>query len=181
MTTASEKHKLSKTPSWIMVGFALGVLTMLGLQTEEKKETAPSEPKPAVETAPVAAEHNVSALENKPSLVAVEAVFANYRELAFWDHDMTEVALWNSSSNTFADHFEVLRTSAGVLYFRSIPAFTRLPLDNYGPPNCPLRFTETAAMRAERQTRAANPLPPPSLEPLQFPALPPPEPRPERP
>ncbi|HEY0947694.1 MAG TPA: hypothetical protein VGD81_20595 [Opitutaceae bacterium] len=184
MSTAAAKRKLSKTPSWIMVGFVLGVLTILGFQADKDEQPAPSPGETAPSSAapaPTAPLRNVTALDNRPSLAAIEAVFARFRDLAFWENDLTEVALWNSATNEFSDHYEVTRNAAGAFFFRSIPRFTRLPLENYGPPNCPLRFTETETMREDRLTRAANLQKAPEPEPLNFPTPAPPETGPRRP
>src|SRR5690606_24948517 len=100
--------------------------------------------------------------------------FEQYRQYAFWEDDRTEIAIWNSRTLDFTDFFEVLRTDTGT-YYRSISMLTRLPLVNYGPPDSPVRFTETAAQRAarekERDTDLPRPTPP---RPVELPRIQPP-------
>lgn len=127
--------KLSKTPSWIMLGFALGALFVIALPplTEDKPRPEPPKPveQPKAEPAP-------------PQLTTIEAVFDDprWREYVHWWNDTTEVALWNNGTREFSDYYEVRRID-GVYYFRSLPSLSR-PLVNLKPPpptDCPLRFT----------------------------------------
>lgn len=161
MSAAERKEKLSQTPSWIMVGFVLGVLAVLGFQHEVDRAGAapfapttngvPSTPEP--EPAPV---ENVTALTDRPSLAVIEAVFEEWGGYARWAEDRTEVALWNSTTGGFTDYFEVARAADG-LFFRSIAALTR-PLTEANPPSeAPLRFTEPPG---EREARRAGRLTP---------------------
>lgn len=136
--------KPSQTPSWAMVGFVLGALFVLALPHREPElPAAPVMParalaEPPARRAPIA----------PPRVSTIEAVFDTYGHYAVWDHDMTEVALWNSESESYADCFEVLRTPEGF-FFRSIPQLTRPVLTHGVKADFPLRFTETADQRAE--------------------------------
>lgn len=131
--------KLSKTPSWVMLGFLLGVVFVLLLP---RKPAPPS----AVPPAPPAA------VKSSPPSVAralfFEAVFAEWSRYAAWENDVTEVAFWNAETRSFSDRFEVIR-SGDRFYFRSVAVFTRPVLTHGVPENSPLQFTETPAMREE--------------------------------
>jgi hypothetical protein len=131
--------KPSPTLSWAMLGFAIGVLFILTLPRRPAETAAPAplpQPRPAVQ------------ILVPPRITTIEAVFSEWGHYAVWDDDLTEVALWNSQTNSFADCFEVLR-SGGNVFFRSIPHLTRPLLTHGVPPNSPLAFTETAEQRAE--------------------------------
>ncbi len=193
--------KLSKTPSWIMLGFLLGAafvlaLPPLGKKTPPATVTARLEPEPA--PAPAKAE--------PPPFTTIEAVFAEWGQHAVWSDDVTEVALWNSAAGGFANFYEVRRVG-GTYYFRTIPSLTRRILTHGKPlPDSPLQFTETEEQyeewkrhgRSERPvdripTRSMRPVvepetapppptttkvPPPRLAPPELPLLPPPKPNP---
>ncbi len=196
--------KLSKTPSWIMLGFLLGVAFVLALPPLGKKTpaapatvTARLEPDPA--PAPAKAE--------PPPFTTIEAVFAEWGQYAVWSDDTTEVALWNSAAGGFTNFYEVRRVG-GTHYFRTIPSLTRRILNHGKPlPDSPLQFTETEEQyeewkrhgRSERPvdripTRSMRPVaepdaapapapaapkvPPPRIAPPELPLLPPPKPNP---
>ena len=132
--------KLSKTPSWVMLGFLLGVVFVLLLP---RKPVAP----PAVPPAPPPA----ASQPPSPTIARAlffEAVFAEWSRYAAWENDVTEVGFWNAETRSFSDRFEVLR-SGERFYFRSIANFTRPVLTHGVPENSPLQFTETPAMREE--------------------------------
>ena len=166
--TTPERPKPSPIPSWVMLGFVLGVLVTLGWQRDNPAPSSPPpQPAPAEPPPPSpATERNALHLEDQPSLTAVEALFEQYRAYAFWDDDRTEIGVWNTRTLEFSSYFEVHRAETGT-YFRSIPALTRLPLEGYGPPGSPLLFTETPAQRAARyleargQLKRTGPLPNP--------------------
>jgi hypothetical protein len=129
--------KMSKTPSWIMLGFLLGVLTVIAMPPLRK-----SPPAPAAE--PVLAEpvKRVGPVD-PPQLTTIEAVFAQWGENAVWSDETTEVALWNSQRESYSDFFEV-RRYGNTYYFRSIPELTRRIIARGKPmPDSPLQFTET--------------------------------------
>ena len=136
-------EKPSQTPSWAMVGFILGALFILALPHHENEAPAPAAP-PAIPPDPPPRKVPLS----PPRISTIEAVFDAYGQSAVWDHDTTEVALWNSESESFSDCFEVLRTSEGC-FFRSIPHLTHPVLTHGIKPDAPIRFTETEEQRAE--------------------------------
>ena len=129
--------KMSKTPSWIMLGFLLGAVFVAALPPLRKQrppETASFKaaepPKPATPREP-------------PQLTTIEAVFEMWGKYAVWSDDVTEVALWNDRDKDYTDLFEV-RRYGGVNYFRSIPRLTRRIISRGKPiPESPLLFTET--------------------------------------
>jgi hypothetical protein len=156
--------KMSKTPSWVMLGFVLGAAFVAALPPlGERKITATLEPGPRPAPAAPAAPR-----EAQP-LATIEAVFAAWGEHAVWWDDVTEVALWNSATKEFSDYYEVRRFGR-TNYFRSIPTLTRRLL-THGKvyPDSPLQFTETEEQyqewrqhgRVERPPeRDYRPLPP---------------------
>jgi hypothetical protein len=123
--------RLSKTPSWITLGFVLGALFVYSLPREDK--AAPPTILP-VATPPV------QRLE-RPKLSDIEAVFEEWGRYALWADDITQVALWDTEKHDYSIFYEVLR-SGGHYYFRSISRIERFvpPNDIRLPPNSPLRF-----------------------------------------
>jgi hypothetical protein len=161
--------KMSKTPSWVMLGFVLGVAFVLALP---KKEPPPA---PTPTPAPVKAPEPVPPAPPRtaPPLSRIEAVFEEWGRYAVWDDETTEVALWDPAEERFADYYEVRRVQ-GVLYFRSIPRLTRRVIrDGKHLADSPLQFTETEEQfRAwDERDRARRP-----FERLWRPAPPPPPP-----
>lgn len=173
-------EKPSQIPSWVMVGFVIGVLTMWAFQSrgpdKAEIETAQKVAGPAAEAVEILrGESNPMAREDQPSIELVSALFDQFREYAFWNNRRTEIGVWNGRTLAFSDRFEVLVTE-GRTFFRPIESFSRLPLEGYGPDDSPILFTETAAQRAERYFRANPELAPDadSRDPVEFGELPPP-------
>jgi hypothetical protein len=139
-----------------MVGFVFGVLATLTWRSDRPDRDrpvpaaqAPADTPPATPTPNPATDVNALRIEDQPSLTVVEMLFEQYRGYVFWEDDRTEIGVWNTRTLSFSDKFEVLRTDTGT-YFRSIHAFTRIPLEKYGPSDSPLLFTETETQRAAR-------------------------------
>lgn len=130
--------RLSRTPSWIMLGFVLGGVFVWLLPTP--KRSVPPEEKAPPKTVVVRHE--------RPSMTEIEAVFAEWGKYAVWDNDVTQVALWDRDKKAYAIFYEVLR-SGETYYFRSISRLTRPVLDHGVQLNSPLLFTETQEMRSE--------------------------------
>lgn len=130
---AGEARRPSTIPSWIMLGFAAGVLCMWLLRVTVE----PVAPLPA----PVAPPPRVAV---QPRPMEIEAVFAQYAEYAHWANDITEVVLWNRGAQEIVDRFEVRRVGDDY-YFRTIPQLTRRVLNHGVPDNLPIQFTETEA------------------------------------
>jgi hypothetical protein len=130
--------KMSKTPSWIMLGFVLGALAVIALLPRLQKK-APPNPESARRL-----EFTKPPAPRQPQpLSKIEGVFAEWGNYALWsDDDTTEVALWNDEYREFSDLYEV-RRDGKTYYFRTL---TRLTRRMFTPPNlpldCPLRFTE---------------------------------------
>ena len=138
-----KREQLSKTPSWIMLGFALGVACVLAWPRKEV-------PRPALTATPEARRWPTMVAPTLPTIERAkffEGVFAEWNKHAVWENELTEVAFWSAEAKSFSEHFEVFR-SGERFYFRSIPQFTR-PVLTHGdiPENSPLRFTEPQAER----------------------------------
>jgi hypothetical protein len=136
---APSAASLSKTPSWIMLGFLLGAASVLALWAPWKK------PPPALAAAlpPVPAAFEPARPRPPPQLTTIEAVFAEWGDRAVWADGTTEVALWSVRDRDFTEFYEV-RKFGGTPYFRSLPRLTRRVIARGKPvPECPLQFTET--------------------------------------
>lgn len=135
--------QLSKTPSWIMLGFLLGAAFVAALPSARKTDD-PAEP--PVSPAPPA--RPAEPREPAP-LTTIEAVFSEWGPYAVWSDDTTEVSLWTMRERAFTDCYEVRRLG-DVYYFRSIPTLTRRVLTHGKTlPECPLQFTETETQYRE--------------------------------
>lgn len=163
------RAELSKTPSWIMLGFVLGVLTVVGFRKERvpaRVITPPAQTAVAVQSAgnekagEQGDQRSVTSRQDRPSLAVIEAVFAQWGGYAIWEDEVTEVALWNSLTNDFTDYFEVLRTSSGYFY-RSMVRLRRPWTDARPPRESPLRFTEPLGHRKARLEGRLAPQGPP--------------------
>ena len=128
--------RLSKTPSWITLGFVLGVLFVWALPHDESKGRSPRGEKPVVSTVQL----------ERPRLTEIEAVFADWERYAVWQDDVTEVAYWDTEKRSYTIFYEVFRRD-GNYYFRSIPRLTRPILKRGVPEQSPLEFTETEESR----------------------------------
>jgi hypothetical protein len=128
--------KPSMAPSWVLLGFGIGVLFIWMLPPSEPPAAAGLEPA----AAPVA--------RSAPQIAVIEAVFAEWGSAASWENDVTEVALWSSETGSYSQCFQVIRTG-GMYFFRSIPRLTRPVLTRGVRDNSPLQFTESEAKRAE--------------------------------
>jgi hypothetical protein len=132
-----EPRKPSKVPSWIVLGFVLGAAFVMALPRHEAPQPPAPEEKPAA-----------PAPRPPARISTIEAVFEAWDQYAVWDDDRTQVALWDSSTRTYADCYEVLKTPDGY-YFRSIPELTQPVLTHGIVQDMPLQFTETERQRAE--------------------------------
>jgi hypothetical protein len=130
------RAKLSKTPSWITLGFVLGALFVLALPRSEKKAT----PSGSTDEPP-----RVVQLE-RPKLTEAEAVFMEWERYAVWKNGVTQIAMWDTEKRSFSIFYEVLRQN-GEYYFRSIPRLTRPILTRGVPADAPLQFAETDESR----------------------------------
>ena len=138
------REQLSKTPSWIMLGFVLGVLCVLAWPRKE----GPSPARPASSATARPSLRPVAPMPTLERALFFEGVFAEWSKYAVWENELTEVAFWSADDKAFSERFEVYR-SDGRYYFRSIPQFTRPLLTHGVPANSPLQFTEPQAARDE--------------------------------
>ncbi|MBE36016.1 MAG: hypothetical protein CMI16_10775 [Opitutaceae bacterium] len=139
-TKPTSLSSMSKTPSWISIGFVLGALFVWLL------------PKPAPEIieVPVRDESPLPlvAQRAKPDFSELEAVFSEWDDYAVWSDDTTELALWDIETSQYSRFYEVLR-SADEYYFRSIDRLKHPVLTHGVPADAPLLFTETEKQREE--------------------------------
>ena len=148
-TKTPSPSSMSKTPSWISIGFVLGALFVWFL------------PKPAPEIieVPVRDESPMPLVAKltKPKLSEVEAVFSDWGDQAVWFNDTTEIAMWDIDDSQYSRFYEVLR-SDNEYYFRSITRLTRPVLTHGVSTNAPFIFTETEKQREEwlEQTNEAT-------------------------
>jgi hypothetical protein len=130
--------RLSKTPSWITLGFLLGALFVWTLPRE--REEGRTNPALSAQAPP-----QIVQLE-RPKLTEVEAVFAEWERYAVWKNDTTQIAMWDTEKRSYSICYEVLR-QGGQFYFRSIPKLTRPLLTRGVPADAPLQFAETEESR----------------------------------
>ncbi len=138
------RQQLSKTPSWVMLGFLLGVGCVLAWPRK-------AVPPPPPEAAPARLPRPANPAPAVPSLdraLFFESVFAEWSKYAVWENELTEVAFWNPDTKSFSERFEVFR-SGERYYFRSIEQFSRPLLTHGVPEKSPLQFTEPQAARDE--------------------------------
>lgn len=139
-TPTASPSSLSKTPSWISIGFVLGALFVWLL------------PKPAPEVIEVPVRDEsptpLVAQRVKPDFSELEAVFSEWDDYAVWSNDATELALWDIETSQFSRFYEVLRSGDNYFY-RSILRLSHPVLTHGVPVNAPLLFTETEKQREE--------------------------------
>jgi len=139
-TKPASPSSLSKTPSWISIGFVLGspFVWLLPKPAPEIIEVPVRDESPA----PLVA-HRV-----KPDFSELEAVFSEWDDYAVWSNDTTELAFWDIETSQYSRFYEVLR-SGNNYYYRSITRLTRAVLTHGVPVNAPLLYTETEKHREE--------------------------------
>ncbi|MEO6006320.1 MAG: hypothetical protein ABIZ04_23975 [Opitutus sp.] len=135
-TAPVPRSRLSKTPSWITLGFVLGALFVWALPRDEK----PAGTALSSDTPP-----RIVQLE-RPKLTEVEAVFVEWERYAVWKNNVTQIALWDTEKRSYSIFYEVFRQN-GDFYFRSIPQLTRPLLTRGVPTEAPLQFAETEESR----------------------------------
>lgn len=143
------REPLSKTPSWVMVGFVLGGLSAYTLERHFEKPDTP--PAPRAQTTPTQPAVTVSPPKPAPPVAAlgrIEDMFDAHRHHAVWIDDTTEVAIYNPEKGGFTDLIEV-RREGDLYYFRSIPRLTRPLVDRGMGPEALILFTGHGLPRAE--------------------------------
>jgi hypothetical protein len=183
MDTSDQKpraEQLSKTPSWIMLGFLLGGVFVFTVQHEffppSEPAAAPAPARPASSSSSSAEYRAAPTPAQRQPLYALEDIFETYKQHALWEYDTTEVAFFNPLTDSCTEYVEVLRVGE-KFYFRTIPRLTRPVVDRGLGPSAPIVFTEPQAMRDERRQQDL-PLPrfaPPEIRPLPAPTFPKPE------
>lgn len=139
--------KMSKTPSWIMLGFVLGALAAAAF-LRQPSGPAPVAPPPAAVTPPEPEKPRLP-----QPLSKIEVVFELYGKEALWDrNETTEVGLFDFEANRIADFYEIRRME-GKLFFRTIPELTRRVVTEKTDPTNPLQFTETEEQYIDRMER----------------------------
>jgi hypothetical protein len=167
------REKLSKVPSWIMLGAVLGGVGFYGAQgfIEEQrgKKQGPKTPpaasapaRPATDAAAPAAEKHDAQL----SLFAIDAVFRAYGAGAIWEYDLTEIVLWNPETGGYDVAVEVLR-NGDTYHYRLLDRLSRPVLTEGIDPNAPIRLTEPASYLERRKQQRldawrSRPLVPPA-------------------
>ncbi len=164
------RASLSRTPSWIMVGFIIGAMFAYGVQREVARRTA-AKPVSSPQAAPHASApprteppRSYTVLKDHASLTAIENVFTQYESQAVWHNDLTEVALWNAETGKYSEFFEVMR-SGDEYYVRSIPHLTRAVIRQSAGPDLPLMFTEPVDWQLKRLKETSSAWWPPSTVP----------------
>jgi hypothetical protein len=144
------REKLSKTPSWIMVGFVVGCVFAYAVDQEIERRR--STPAPLSRPDPTPA-HSVPAPPRTPaahlSLHEIEAIFEKFADRAVWENDLTQVAVWNPQAQKFSDFVEVVRSGEYFAY-RTLTRLTRPLISNEPEAGVLMLFTETDAQRAKR-------------------------------
>lgn len=128
----------SAIPSWILLGFAIGALFVLLLRREYLRGLVPPEAPPLAVSEPTP--ESLTVRPGEPSLAAIEALWEVWGEHAVWEGDVTEIAVWNTRTLSFADCLEVVRRGERV-YFRVIPRLTRPVIDRGLGAGAPVQFT----------------------------------------
>lgn len=171
---------LSRTPSWVMLGFVLGVAFMWlwsekqSQALEERarvEERAAQNEKARLEEKAREAKAKAEAEQARAALAAAEAAKGAQKSpakktggpvLALVEavfDTFGSKAVWYNNRTEIAvwnverdafADFYEVYRDEGVFYFRSIPALTRPLLAYADRPDCPILFTETEQMKRER-------------------------------
>ncbi len=154
------RDKLSKVPSWIMLGVVLGGIGFYGVQSffEEQHERKQRQKSPPAVSAP--APPPAKTPDGNPpapaknaahmSLFAIDAVFRTHGASAVWEHDLTEIVLWNPATQSYSTGVEVLR-NGDTYYYRLLDRLTRPVLTEGVDPSAPIRLTEPASYQERRK------------------------------
>lgn len=149
------RPKLSKTPSWVMLGFLLGALFVWAMNNRPRPSTAvtpPPVPPPKVATP-------AAALPSR--LTDIEAYFEEWRQYALWANDLTYVVAWDSASSSYRDAFEVLQVG-DKRYFRSVPRPRGMRVREGVPHNSLFQFLVPIPEEPRGIFGAPIPAPPPA-------------------
>lgn len=152
--------QLSKTPSWVMLGFIFGAAFVLALPRRQ----------PPARQIVVAPSVERAQPSEPPQLTTIETLFDQWSQFAVWSDDITQIAVWNTGMGDFTDFYEVRRID-GANYFRSIPRLTSRIVRHGKPPptECPIRFTETDEQYQEWRSENRFERPPENVRPSMTP------------
>lgn len=106
-------------------------------------------PTPTPTPRPPASKHHASLFE-------YEDIFQRWEEKAVWEHDLTQVAFWDPTTNKYTEYVEVLR-NGDEFYFRSLPKLTWPLVDVGVAPDQPLLFAEPEPAHAARHANDVIP------------------------
>jgi hypothetical protein len=149
-------ERLSKVPSWIMLGFVIGGIVALTVKREiDLRDRASEASSAAVVPTPVP---TPSPEPHHAGLNVMEDIFEKWQANAIWSHDLTQVAFWDPTTNRYSEYVEVLR-NGDDLYFRTLPALTWPLIEDGVSPDTPLRFAEPESVHAERRANRRAILP----------------------
>src|SRR3954464_13093159 len=98
-----KREQLSKTPSWVMLGFVLGVDCVLAWPRKP-------DPRPPLTVSPARQPAPVEKRSTPPTIARAlffENVFAEWSKYAVWENELTEVAFWSAETKSFSENFEV--------------------------------------------------------------------------
>ena len=146
------RPKPSKIPSWIMLGFILGVLFVRALPRPRATLAVQPTASPVI-SAPATATH--------ARFSEVEASFLEWQKYALWAGDVAYVVMWDRETGTFRDCYQVLRRGDEMFFFRSVPRPKNLRAREDVPPNLPLQFLKPVP--EEERGFFGQPIAPPEM------------------
>lgn len=173
------REKASKIPSWIMLGFVLGALTLYTFndyllrqpdspsKTESATITTAAAPEasPASTTAPVSRAEPDTATQSSPllsdkkdmSLYAMDIIFRKWEVNAQWEYNTTQVVFWNPADGKYSVPVEVTRYFASgdeyVYSYRLLEQRTRPLTRESARSEAPVLFTESEEGTARRKEK----------------------------
>ncbi len=138
----------NRAPAWMTLGFALG-LGFAGIYLRTKSTVTVPEVPAAPTVLPNAPGRPMQVVPNLPhdatTLGEVELQFRTWGGYAIWQNNVTQFALWNASTDSYGDFYEVRRSSR-LYYFRTLPREDWPLIDHGEVVRCPLWFAETREM-----------------------------------
>jgi hypothetical protein len=140
------RDSLSRTPSWVMLGFIIGCIVSLSVK---KQIDSRGEPRPTSRAEAALAPTPTPTPTPEPrhaTLAEMEAIFERWEDHAVWRNGITEVAFWDAATNRYSEYVEVLK-SGDYYYFRNLSRLTRPLVEEGIPSDMPLRFTDPEARK----------------------------------
>jgi len=166
-TNSPARPSPSKAPSWIMVGFVLGLLVFYTANDyfHRPKQPVPHASSPQSELTPATTTATATpAPETKPApqpsnnlnLQALDIIFRKWAVNALWDYDTTQVLFYNPSDKKFSIPVEVTRRGVEgdyTYFYRPIDALTRPLVPAPDRPDTIIRFTENEETTRQREEK----------------------------